>query len=295
MHPRPRAHTIAAVTLIAACTAPSLGAFSGYANSIAFGGADSKNANTPAFNLVTERENLIGGHGYAEISFDFAAGIVTGRNHACVGPTPPASFDSAKGECSVSTSNEMLTVTSDTLPLGTPVTIRFCVDMSSQITGKADPKSLVGTSQSVTEMTFIALGATINGRHDTDRFWENIDGVNAFANQDTEIATAHNARTVTAKVGDVFQMVVNASSLTIAAATASPGFFPIADGSAGFAMTFGLESITDGAKLMWRGAEWTGSCEPSLPLIPDNPVPAPSTTLLLCAAAVAPCARRRRD
>lgn len=293
MHPRPRAHTAAAVTLIAACTSPTLAAFSGFASSTA-SGIDSENSTDPQFALVTEKENLVGGHGYAEISLDFAAGVITGRNHACVGPTPPTSFDSAKGECSVFSSNETLTVTSDTLPLGTAVTIRFCADMSSQITGTANPKSLAGASQSITEMTLAINGNTINARHDTDQYWQNIDGSNAFNGQDTEFASAHNARTIQAKVGDTLAIFVSASSSTLASASSSPGVFPIADGSAGFAMTFGLESVTDGAKLLWNGAEWTGSCEPSLPLIPDNPVPSPSTTLLLWAAAAPPALRRRR-
>jgi hypothetical protein len=298
MHRRLRAH--AAVALIAACTAPSLGAFSGFANSLAFGaGSQSDNDNSAKFDLETESENLVGGHGYAEVSLDFAAGKITGRNHACVGPTQPTLNDNASGECRAFASEEQLTITSDTLPLGTPVMIKLCVDMSSQIAGIATPKPRIGASESTTALGFSTIlgqnfvGSFV-GRHETERYWEDLTGFGVFTGQNTEIVTFRGSITVQVLVGDVLLLNANGTSSTVAAASSAPGEFPIADGSAGFAMTFGLESITDGAHLSWNGANWTGSCDPSLPLIPDNPVPAPSATLLLCAAAVAPCARRRR-
>jgi hypothetical protein len=298
MHRRLRASAAFAVTLVAACAAPSRASFSVFATSSAFGptgGTDTKNENSSKSGLRTEKENAVGGHGYAEISFDFAGGIITGRNHACVGPSyPTTTQDSARGECKAFTPiAETFTVTSDTLPLGTVVTVTFCADMSSQIKGRVMPTSGTG-GQSGTAMQFQALGTRIQATHGTDNRWTDLEGTNEFNGQDTEFATAHVVRTVTARVGDTFPVFVQVSSLTLAGATASPGIFPIADGSAGFAMTFGLESITEGARLTWNGADWAGSCDPSLPLIPDNPVPAPATALLLCAAAVAPCARRRR-
>lgn len=65
-------------------------------------------------------------------------------------------------------------------------------------------------------------------------------------------------------------------------------------GTAGYAMTFGVASMPEGVTLEWNGQPWTGSCENSSTLVPDNPVPGPAGVGLAGVMMLAGVRRRRQ-
>jgi hypothetical protein len=114
-----------------------------------------------------------------------------------------------------------------------------------------------------------------------------------FGGATDEVITISGSFTVQLSVLNGFGVSLFAHSSSRAQARGQAGLFPIADGSGGFGVTLGVQSITAGAYLEWRGQEWSGECGDSAQYVPDNPVPAPSVISLACLAAGAAIRRRR--
>lgn len=292
----PRAAALIAAATIAASSSPAWAIFQG--RSEANGLTAVVSGPNPMFMLERERADDRGNHGYALTELDFRAGYLRGRNHACVGPSPATFIGNARGTNLILSFSESLTVTSDTLPFGTPVTFRLCVDMSSEITGSVTDPARAGGRSSTVMAIDLAGSLLTQGRHETGDDWSNPNGgfAGLFAGQTGEFFSERQVFTFTRTVGQTIPFGFNADSDTFASATnRGEGGIPIATGSAGFAMTFGIESITAGARLEWGGSEWTGSCGGSAALVPPNPVvPAPSTLIALSLAAATISRSRRR-
>ena len=287
-----------AIVVSAALVAPAHATFFGEAKSTSGGiGGNivTQTSTNPTFGLTTDWNSIRGNHAYSELNADFGAGIITGRNHACVGPTSPGSNDGATGSSQIINQNaEILTIVSDTLPVGTDVTVLLCFNMSSQMSGSANERALVTGGSSTTGFLLYINGFLQTAVHKTDKFWENPTGSGHFAGMNEETVSASIiGYSITKKVGQNFSLITEVRSSTSAGATYQPGAFPTSSGSAGFAMTFGIMSVTAGAHVEWNGSPWVGSCLPSAPLIPDNPVPAPGGAIALLAGAPALLRRRR--
>jgi len=280
--------------------APVRASISGSAHASASGpvvvGTSSQSSTNSQFTVNAERAGSRGAHGYSELDVDIFGGVVTGRNHACVGPSTPGGGDTATADASLQMFSETMTVTSDTLPIGTMVSIMVCVSISSEMHGSITEQSLIGTSYSRTTISAGFGASSLTGTHLTDQYWENPRGTfDDFLGQTGNTVTASQMFLLNKKVGDVLPFAMSADSETKAASAYLAGSFPMATGSAGFAITFGLMSITDGAHLEWRGLEWTGSCGDSSVLIPPNPLePTPGAAAAFAIAGLFTGARRRR-
>ncbi len=133
----------------------------------------------------------------------------------------------------------------------------------------------------------------LNGGHQSAERWASYSGIGSLAGVTEESATITRSITTQFFVGSSQQLRLILSSNSAAHARGEPGRFPIADGSLGFALTFGITVSTPGAYVEWNGAPWSGSCDDSAPLVPENPVPAPSAGALFGLAMLG-AARRRR-
>lgn len=253
----------------------------------------------PTIGFQANLENQVGRHGYSQIDFDFGGGLITSRTHGCVGPRFPEAFDDAAGGVgSALASGEAITVTSDTLPIGTAVEFTLCFSITSEVKGKVEGGA-GGNNFSQNNFTvrygkILPTTDIIGGRHETTPDWASTFGTQDFAGETGSSVTIQKTLVYPGKVGETLYLLISASSVTMAKAiSAGPGTYPIADGSSGFAMTFGVGSITAGAHLQWRGENWMGSCADTTDLVPDNPVPAAPTVAVFGACAMAVAHRRR--
>lgn len=241
-------------------------------------------------------ENDIGGHGYAQVRTDFGAGIFTARTHGCVGPRLPVLSDNAGGIASANTEGEILTVRSPGLPAGTDITIILCYSITSDLSGRGEDLPQIFNDTARNDLGFFADRRGVSARHELSNAWQTLSGGGAFAGTTQRTETRSGTVTLVKRAGQQFPVAVSFSSIAQTAAGAgsvSDPRFPVSEGTAGIAITFGVMSITEGAHLEWRGATWTGSCDDSSTLVPDNPVPAPGAAALLALGVVGGVRRRR--
>ncbi len=254
--------------------------------------AVTKLSNNPGFGLTAKAENLIGGDGAGRANMDFLGGTYGTRNHACVGPSN-ANFvqsDIANGEATSRVTNELFTVTSATLAVGTIVKIGFCVDITSLLQASYENASYMinanGATNAVswffrnTDQTVVGGG----GVHEFTNHFGTTIGTGEFA----PFAGSRNAHltrqfTFNAKVGGniTFSMDLGSTAVTTARSSAVGG--NTVEASSGLGATVGITSIDPEVKLMSvsQNASFSGTCGDSGGYIPDNPVPEPASLVAL--------------
>jgi hypothetical protein len=260
-------------------------------------GAQDEQSTGTSFGLSSERENAIGGHGYAKTMFSFTDGTVRARNHACAGSGDGAyPGDLADATSEVFLPNQNLFVRSSTLPDGAQVAITICYSISATMSGNLvnsnESSNFSRNSMSIRINDQIVVSAqqqALNG-------WTGFTNTGDFLGQSGGTVTKDGSFTFNARVNRSFTLRLSMSSHSQAILGSKSASAPntVSEGTAGCAMTFGLGGITSGARLEWQGSNWTGNCDPSLPLIPENPVPAPGTAAAL-AGLGAWATRRRRN
>jgi hypothetical protein len=244
------------------------------------------------FRLRAEARDTVGGHGLAITNLDFLGGTLSGRTHACVGPAVPH-FDRAGGSSSISIAEQMRA----SAPTGTNVTFSICWSITSNVYGNTRVPSLTSDASALNNFGMrVGPQATLSGMHGARIREGTFDTTGVFAVQPgLETITTSGMLTISVSANTLFDFRISMTSTASAASFSGVGLAPEINASAGYAMTFGLASITPGARLLWQGQEWTGNCDDSSGLVPPNDaeVPAPSTLITLCIAA-ATIARRRR-
>lgn len=278
--------------------ASSWAAFSISASAGALGDAGETRTGTAGlFSEVAVSNNDFGGRGYARTSFDFAGGDARGRVHGCVGP-PAGRNDRAVGDSRALADDEMLTVRSSTLPNNTLVPITFCASFTVDIEGMARELAYVSTlSRSEVRGSLRVGGVTmISAALESLNRWSSYQATGQFAGMNDEgRATFTRTLTLQWQVGRSIEVDWSLLANTYAETLQyPPGTAPLSDGAAGYAMTFGVASMPEGVTLEWNGQPWTGSCENSSTLVPDNPVPGPAGVGLAGVMMLAGVRRRRQ-
>lgn len=269
----------AAIAVVGVWAASASGSITVTSDAFAQGAPSSSHEGTSASSsFVDDSENMIGGHGYSQVRLDFAGGLITSRNHACVGPAFGFS-DQAGANGAVRLVDEVFTVMNDNLPSDTMIDIVLCLSISSDVAGDVRDGA-AGNNFSRNIFSARLDGQTVaSGSHTADSGWQNTYGSGIFASVDNRIATFETSVAFSIRVGRTFDFSLSGVSTSQASDINNlPFSFPLATGSAGYAITFGVSSMTEGAHLDWNGQVWTGSCESSAALIPPNPItPAPSS------------------
>lgn len=246
----------------------------------------------PNFRLRAEARDTIGGHGLALTNLDFLGGTMSGRTHACVGPAAP-NFDQANGSSSISIAEQMRA----SAPTGTNVTFSICWSITSNVYGNTRVPSLTSSASALNNFGMrVGPQATISGMHGARIREGAFDTTGVFGAQPgLETITTTGMITISVFANTLFDFRISMTTTASAASFSGVGLAPEINASAGYAMTFGLASITPGARLLWQGQEWTGNCDDSSGLVPPNEadVPAPSALITLCIAAAASTRRRR--
>ncbi|HVZ94741.1 MAG TPA: hypothetical protein VG797_09545 [Phycisphaerales bacterium] len=258
--------------------------------------SESHASSLPAFQMDADVSNAIGGHGLAMAALDFGWGYMTGRTHSCVGPQSPFT-DQAFGTSSISAVNEFMRVTYDGAPQPQNVSITFCYSITSNAYGSTREPSLTDTSHAQNQIVMNVAGQQIvNGLHGLNVQSGARIATQSFAGMTQETATLSGTFTRVLPVNFEFAFDVTAISQTEATSRSRAAAFPDVEASAGFAVTFGVSSITPGAHLIWRGQDWTGFCGDSSSLVPPNPydTPAPGALAMFGLIGAMGTARRRR-
>jgi MYXO-CTERM domain-containing protein len=256
-----------------------------------------KTSTQTAFSLTSESENAIGGHGYATTSFSFTGGTVRARNHACVGSGDGAyPGDQADATSEVFLPSQNLFVRSSTLPDGAQVAITICYSISATMSGELLNSNADNNFSRNSMSIRINEQPIVSAQQQAQNGWNGFTNSGDFAGQSGGTVTKAGSYTFNVRVNRSFSLRLSMSSHSQAFLESQPASAPnsVCQGTAGCAMTFGLGAITPGARLEWQGADWTGNCNPSLPLIPENPVPAPGAAAAL-AGLGAWATRRRRN
>jgi hypothetical protein len=258
--------------------------------------SESFSSDQPLFALQAEAQNQVGGHGLDIATLDFAGGLLAARNHACVGPPTPIFRDRANGTSTAQAEETMRVVYDGAPPPPSNATVTFCWSITSNTYGDRTVPSLPtsGMAQNVIDLSF--NGHTVfTGGHSfnvNSNMWTATGG---FAGQTVATATASGMYTVVIPFATDFVVHVGGNSTSQSEARSGVGQFPVVNASAGFAVTFGISSITPGGHAVWRGQTWGGFCGDSGPLVPPNPLmPSPSPLVALGGAGLAIASRRRR-
>lgn len=290
---------LAGALVVCATGLPALATITTTANAYAdrMPALNSSSTVTP-FSEDHDVENTVGGHGYAEIDSDFGAGVFTARTHGCVGPRIPVLTDNAGGTASVLAAFEALTIRTDGLPSNASISITLCYSFTSELEGSGEDLAQIFNDFAKNQVNLQTDSTTVlQGTHELRDAWQTVAGDHAFAGSTQRTETRSGSIQFVKRAGQ--SILINLSLFSggqTAAGSGTPSNpkYPVSDGSAGFAFTLGLESITEGASLEWRGAPWIGSCADSSTLVPDNPVPAPGVGALAGVGLAMLAGRRRR-
>lgn len=288
---RPHGRVLAAAL---ACPGVALASFENRVTATARGIDNEVETNTvPTAALVADRVNTVGGHGYAQLDTDFGSGVVTARTHGCIGPVQPVFSDNANGSAAASANNEPIEPRVDSLGYGAPFTVTLCYSITSDVLGYVSDPVLAtgGAAENSFSISIAGQPALPSSRHGYAFETQAFNGTGVFAGAAAQTVTVNGTYSFTAFNGIPFNIGFSLTSQTSTSARGGANLPSLVDGSSGAAMTFGLTSA-NGARFTWRGAAWTGSCDSSASLVPNNPIPAPSAaaTLLLLGGVT----RRRR-
>ena len=295
---------LAAGAIIALTPAPVMASFmSQAAADNAFVGFDVEQSSGPLFDGSADFENSFGGHAYASTKLDFRNGLFRGRAHGCVQP-PANNGDQARGSSSISIVDERMVVRSDTLPAGTLVSLSLCISFTANLAGMIEEPLYVRKGLSyasvVVDLQEASNGASFNrfaASLESRQNWTSYVGTGSLNGVTTSSATITETRVLQVLVGQRIDLNLRTEAAADADVTLRPdGVFPLSDGTAGYALNLGVESITQGVYLEWAanpGVAWTGSCGDSSLEVPPNPVPGAGTAALAGMVIVAGGRRRR--
>lgn len=286
---------LATAAVVSVWVAGASGSITVTSDAFAQGAPSSSHSGTsPSSSFMDDSENLIGGHGYSQVHLNFAGGLITSRNHACVGPAFGFS-DQAGANGAVRMFDEQFTVVNDSLPSGTMVDIVLCLSISSDVAGEVRDGAGGNNFSRNTFSARLDSQTIASGTHTADTGWQNTYGSGIFAGVDSRTATYETSVAFSIREGRTFNFSLSGVSTSQASDINNwPFSFPLATGSAGFAITFGLAAITEGAHLEWNDQVWTGSCESSAGLIPPNPITPTPSSLGAIGLGLAIAGRRRR-
>jgi len=266
---------------------------------------------SPQFNFTKKVEDDHGGDGGATALMNFASGVVGVSSHGCVNPdlfAPPVTFrsDTGKGNAFSKVTSEILTIESSTLAVGTPVTIRVCLNVAVEMMGfKAEPSHVTNSATSTTfgfnvrdqNLTSVALAS---GNLGISNNLTTVVGTGVFDGVTANDANYFQTYEFTRNVGEKLFFTLNVTSASQATAIADivngdavRGF---SSASSGIAATSGLDAITEGAYLRSAslGTIWTGHCGDAVTFIPPNPVhPTPEPGSLAAVGLGLACVAKR--
>lgn len=233
------------------------------------------------------RSNTVGGYVAYNTQWDMGAGTFGAYDHTCISTSTAPGTPNDRANCTLGfAGSDTLTIKSNTLANGTPVSLVICVEGTETILdrGPGNPSNILQGEQVGATFAFTGLYSGQGSKRISGGL-KSVDFVRTYSGSMNVITNVVEGDIVfNGIVGQSFTLQEDFT--TFGNVQTYPG--GLYDFEVGIGATWGLDSTSTPGFFLTSadtGQAWAGTCGGSSGHIPDDPVPEPGVSLVLATLA----------